>query len=204
MIAPATELYVWVCVAGLFVQMIIRAPHSARRRANRIAVEQFRNTENALIFLVFLGMFVAPVAHAFMRPVDAFAMKVAAPTSLALGVLGVLGVLVLCGALYLFLRSHADLGRNWSPSLQIREDHSLTTAGVYTHIRHPMYSAIWLICIAQALLLQNWLTGFAAMIAFLPMHIIRIPREEAMMRAQFRHSYIDYSARTKRLIPGVY
>jgi protein-S-isoprenylcysteine O-methyltransferase Ste14 len=201
MIAPSTDPFVWICIAGLCAQMLIRAPHSVRRRGNRIAVEQFKAMENALIFLVFLGMFVAPVANAFVRPVDAFAMKLAAPISLALGVFG---VVVLCGALYLFHRSHADLGRNWSPSLQIREDHSLTTAGVYTHIRHPMYSSIWLIGIAQALLLQNWLTGFAAMIAFLPMHVIRIPREEAMMRAQFDQSYIDYSARTKRLIPGVY
>jgi protein-S-isoprenylcysteine O-methyltransferase Ste14 len=201
MIAPSTDPFVWICIAGLCAQMLIRAPHSVRRRENRIALEKFKAAENALIFLVFLGMFLLPVAHAFVRPIDAFAIKLVGPINLALSAFG---VLVLCGALYLFHRSHLDLGRNWSPNLQIREDHSLTTAGVYTHIRHPMYSAIWLIGIAHALLLQNWLTGFAAIFAFLPMHLIRIPREEAMMRAQFGQRYIDYSARTKRLIPGVY
>jgi protein-S-isoprenylcysteine O-methyltransferase Ste14 len=46
--------------------------------------------------------------------------------------------------LWLFYRSHADLGTNWSITLEIREQHRLITQGVYRRIRHPMYSALGL------------------------------------------------------------
>ncbi len=47
-------------------------------------------------------------------------------------------------ALWLFWRSHADLGRNWSQAFELRKGHELITHGVYRVVRHPMYAAIWL------------------------------------------------------------
>lgn len=38
-------------------------------------------------------------------------------------------------------RTHADLGRNWWLSLEIREGHTLITQGVFRYIRHPMYTS---------------------------------------------------------------
>ena len=73
--------------------------------------------------------------------------------------LPVIGAALLLPGLHLFWRSHADLGRNWSVTTEIREDHTLITDGFYARIRHPMYTAIFLICIAQALLMDNWLAG---------------------------------------------
>ena len=69
-------------------------------------------------------------------------------------------------ALWLFWRSHADLGQNWSVSLEIRKDHRIVQHGVYRLIRHPMYASIWLWSIAQALLLANWLAGWSAVVPF--------------------------------------
>jgi len=45
----------------------------------------------------------------------------------------------------------------------MRKEHRLVTAGVYRHIRHPMYAAIFLWCLAQGLLLPNWLAGWSAL-----------------------------------------
>ncbi len=45
---------------------------------------------------------------------------------------------------WLFWRPHIGLGRNWSPSLQLREEHTLVTKGVYHSIRHPMFASMWL------------------------------------------------------------
>jgi len=52
-------------------------------------------------------------------------------------------------------RTHKDLGRNWSVTLEVREQHALVTNGVYSRVRHPMYSAFWLWALAQALLLPK-------------------------------------------------
>jgi protein-S-isoprenylcysteine O-methyltransferase Ste14 len=53
---------------------------------------------------------------------------------------------------------------------------------VYGTIRHPMYASIWLFGLAQGLLLENWLAGWAAVATFAPMYFLRTPREEPMMR----------------------
>jgi protein-S-isoprenylcysteine O-methyltransferase Ste14 len=102
------------------------------------------------------------------------------------------------------LRSHADLGINWSISLELRENHRLVTCGVYRRIQHPMYTAIFLQAIAQALLLPNWLAGPACLIAFLFMLPLRIRPEESMMLEKFGGDYVSYIGRTKRLIPSVW
>ena len=49
-----------------------------------------------------------------------------------------IGTVVIALSLWLFWRSHSDLGLNWSVSLEIRQGHELVTHGVYRHIRHPM------------------------------------------------------------------
>ena len=70
---------------------------------------------------------------------------------------GFTGIIVFGSGLWLLWRSHADLGRNWTVTAEIRENHRLVTDGVFRYIRHPMYSAHWLWGIAQALLIQNYI-----------------------------------------------
>ena len=115
-----------------------------------------------------------------------------------------LGAVCLAFGLWLFYRAHADLGTNWSVSLELREDHRLVTDGVYQHIRHPMYTAILLTAVAQALLLPNWLAGPSCLIAFLLMLAFRLGPEERMMRDRFGDDYVAYARRTKRLVAGVW
>jgi len=102
---------------------------------------------------------------------------------------------------WLFWRSHGDLGRNWSPSLQLREGHELVTGGVYRSIRHPMYASMWLWGVAQALLLQNWIAGWAGLVSFVPLYLLRVPREERMMLDEFGEEYRSYMNRTGCIIP---
>jgi len=59
-----------------------------------------------------------------------------------------LGIAVFGGVLWLFYRTHHDLGANWSVSLDLRERHTLVTTGVYARIRHPMYAGFWMMALA--------------------------------------------------------
>ncbi len=117
------------------------------------------------------------------------------------GWLGWIGTAVFAMALFLLWRSHADLGRNWSAILQIRQEHSLITDGIYRHIRHPMYAAHLLWAIAQGLLLENWLVGWAFLVISVPFYLLRVPKEEKMMLEQFGQEYRQYISRTGRIIP---
>ena len=115
--------------------------------------------------------------------------------------LGWIGTAVFAKALLLLWRSHADLGRNWSAILQIKQKHTLVTNGIYRHIRHPMYAAHLLWAIAQGLLLENWLAGWAFLVVFVPLYLIRVPKEERMMLEQFDEQYSQYITRTGGIIP---
>ena len=110
---------------------------------------------------------------------------------------------LLVAAILLFLRAHRDLGANWSPSVEINARQTLITSGVYRVIRHPMYASQLLWCVAQALLLHNWIAGLAGFVIFLPMYLVRVPNEEQMMLDHFGNRYQGYCQRTGRLLPRV-
>jgi len=114
------------------------------------------------------------------------------------------GVVVLAASLWLFARSHADLGTNWSITLEVREAHRIVTSGVYRTTRHPMYSALLLDSIGFALVLPNWVAGLAYLVSMLPLVAFRLRPEEQLMRAEFGAEYDAYARRSKRLIPGIW
>lgn len=142
----------------------------------------------------FVGILVIPLLH-LTTPIFGSATYHLPPWA------GWLGTGLFGTALWVLWRSHADLGRNWSQTLHVRQGHDLVTHGVYTHIRHPMYAAFMLWGIAQPLLLQNWIAGWSHLLAFLVVYVVRVPREEAMLQAHFGATYTAYMQRTGRILP---
>lgn len=183
-----------VWLAAFVGQILIRSPYAARNQKNVVVAGKRDAGERTLLFLMFLTMMLLPLSH-LATGVFAFA-DYALPSWAAYA-----GAAAQALFLWLFWRSHADLGRNWSPSLEVREGHGLVTNGVYARIRHPMYAAIWISALTQPLLVQNWIAGALVVPAFAAMWFIRVPREEAMMRETFGDAYQDYCGRTGRLVP---
>lgn len=183
---------VWLAV--FLAMFAIRAPHALRNHADVVTEARKGPAEMALLTGMFMAMIALPVIH---LATGAFAFadyplpEWAAWTGTAAQV----------PILWLFWRSHADLGRNWSPSLELREDHKLITRGIYRHIRHPMYAAIWISVLAQPLLIHNWLAGALVIPAFAAMWFIRVPNEEAMMQARFGSAWESYCLHAGRLLP---
>jgi protein-S-isoprenylcysteine O-methyltransferase Ste14 len=182
---------------GMAAWYVIRYPYARRARRIGIVRRRDRAGELALLFFVSLGLFVVPLIYVVTGQ-PAFADYQFRPAQ------GYAGVLVFIGALWLFRRSHQDLGRHWSITLEIREQHSVVSTGVYRRIRHPMYAAFWLQAIAQALLLPNWIAGPAGLVAVALLFFVRVGREERLMLEEFGDDYRNYMARTYRIVPGIY
>lgn len=185
-----------VWLAAFVAMVAIRTPYARRSQANTIVAARNDLVERLLLAAMFLTMMVLPLVH------------------LATGIFGFadyelpdwaagIGAALQLPFLWLFWRSHADLGRNWSPGLEIRQDHGLVTSGVYARLRHPMYAAIWLSALAQPLLIHNWIAGTLVIPAFAAMWFVRTPHEEAMLRASFGDAYDAYARRTGRLFPRI-
>jgi protein-S-isoprenylcysteine O-methyltransferase Ste14 len=183
--------------AGLIVWYIIRYPFERKAKKVGVTKSLFGWRETALLAFAFLGLCILPAFFALTGFPAAFDRPVIA------AVAG-LGVVVLCAALWLFYRSHAGLGRNWSISLEIREQHHLVNAGAYRLIRHPMYASFFLLALAQILLLPNWFAGGAGLVGVGVLFGFRVRQEERMMRERFGAEYLDYMAHTKRLIPWIF
>lgn len=92
------------------------------------------------------------------------------------------------------------LGKEWSPQLQLREDHHLVTSGPYAHIRHPMYTGTASFGLGLALVSANWI--FVALAALVIVGLaFRIPQEEKMLIGEFGEEYRAYMQRTGRWFP---
>jgi protein-S-isoprenylcysteine O-methyltransferase Ste14 len=178
---------------GILAEIVIRAPFRNNLKAVKTD-QRVSQTEQILLGLLTATGIVFPLIYSVTNWLD-FA-NYGLPTWM-----GWLGIFVLVCALLIFWRAHADLKSNWSPSLEIFESHTLVTKGIYAYIRHPMYTSGYLVAIAQSLLLQNWIAGPLALIAFLFFHLMRVQAEEKMMLDTFGDQYREYMKRTGGVIP---
>ncbi|MFG1317615.1 protein-S-isoprenylcysteine O-methyltransferase [Xanthobacter autotrophicus] len=184
--------------AGVASWYVLRIPFQRKARRQQVADARHRTARDmTLLTISTLGLGVMPAIYA-LTSFPRFASYVPAVAQV------VAGVLVFLAALWLFWRTHRQLGRNWSVTLEIKDKHKLITSGVYERVRHPMYSAFFLWALAQALLLPNLIAGPAGLVGFGTLFFFRVGREEKMMREAFGAEYEAYEKRTKRVIPGLY
>ncbi|GGJ36923.1 protein-S-isoprenylcysteine O-methyltransferase [Neoroseomonas lacus] len=173
---------------------VIRRPFERKSKRNVLLRDAMDVREKTLLLISLTGLGVIPLAYiatGFPKALDQGFSPLRA----------VAGLLVFVASLVLFYATHKALGRNWSVTLAVRAEHSLVTGGVYRFVRHPMYTAFWMWAIAQALTLQNWVAGPAGIIGFGLLYLLRVGREEALMRETFGTAWDDYAARTPRVIP---
>jgi len=110
------------------------------------------------------------------------------------------GIITLLG-IGLFGWAHYILGLNWTAILALSSSHKLVTDGPYKSVRHPMYTAFFVIGIGFTLLSANWLVGVIYLGALWAMYQTRVAAEEKMMVERFGDDYQKYMERTGRLLP---
>lgn len=185
-----------VILLASVVMVAIRAPHGHRSSTVPIVKDRKDRLEVVLLTFAWIAFFL-PLLW-IVTPLFAFAEYPLHPLPF------ILGTLLLAFGLWLFHRSHTDLGTNWSITLQMRENHQLIKHGVYRSIRHPMYLALLIFALGQALVIPNWFVGPFDAIVMVVLVALRVGREEQMMREEFGQDYVTYSAETKRLLPGIW
>ena len=93
------------------------------------------------------------------------------------------------------------LGRG-GPGIDVPPE-NIVAQGPYKYIRNPMYLGHLIFMLGLALAFRSW--PAAALFAF---HIVwfqlRVIADEARLETLFGAAYMDYKARVKRWIPGVY
>ena len=185
-----------IILLASIVMVAIRAPHGQRSHGIPVVRSRKGKLEIVLLTMAWLAFFLPLIWIA--TPVLAFADYTLRPVPL------LTGAVCLTLGLWLFQLSHADLGANWSITLEVREKHTLVTQGVYRRVRHPMYTALLLYSVGQALVLPNYVAGPSYGVTMALLVALRIGPEERMMLEEFGKDYQEYMAQTKRLLPGIW
>ena len=194
MTPTVAKIFFVCCVVGWW---LIRFPHERKVRKNAIKTNRRDGTELLLLGISLTGLGLIPIAYVF----TGFPAIAERPFVPALAWLGIATGLF---SLWLFWRTHKELGRNWSVSLEVRDKHELITGGVYRYVRHPMYSAFFLWAVAQFQLLPNWVAGLSGIVGFGTLYLFRVGREEKLMLDAFGEEYRAYMRRTARVVPWIY
>ncbi|GJM14483.1 MAG: farnesyl cysteine carboxyl-methyltransferase [Pseudohongiella sp.] len=105
-----------------------------------------------------------------------------------------------CG-LALFCSTHLFLGRNFSGTVEIREQHQLVQTGLYRFVRHPMYGAFIVMGFSYLLIAGNAFVGLASILGPYLLYRSRVEREEQALLAEFGEAYVSYSEKTGSLLP---
>lgn len=105
---------------------------------------------------------------------------------LAGGVFGISGVMI--------------LGRNSTPLPHPRDGSQLVQSGIYSVVRHPLYTSVMLASLGWALTWKSWFALPPALM-LIPFFRAKVRREERWLLEKFP-DYADYSRRIPRFIPN--
>ena len=187
---------VLIALYSLFSIIRIEYYRKARKASYKTVIEEKRR------YAIWLSIFIC-------YEVFTFFIYILFPEILAWGALPLPTWLRLTGAglgiiaLLWFVWIHQTLGNNLSVRIMIKDSQYLVTNGPYRRVRHPMYTAFYLLHIAAFLLTANWFIGVTWIAGLTTIIFLRVNREEAMLLARFGEAYISYTENTGRFLPRV-
>jgi protein-S-isoprenylcysteine O-methyltransferase Ste14 len=94
----------------------------------------------------------------------------------------------------------SNLGKNVTPTVVTRANHTLVTSGPYRWVRHPLYVMGLIAYLGFAFLAQNWFIALMSVIVFVII-AMRASKEEARLVETFGDAYREYMRRTGKFIP---
>lgn len=114
-----------------------------------------------------------------------------------------IGILIMLAGLILAIWARRTLGRNWSANVQIKQDHELVTDGPYATVRHPIYTALILMFVGNAIVVGD-VRGVVGVLIVWASFYLKSRREEQFMLSEFGEPYAHYRQRTGGIWPRLF
>ena len=197
---PAGTLHwsnAWLLMAILFIPMLlmgivmyVKSPELLTKRLNNKEKRSEQKSVVALSALIFIGGFIiAGLNHRFGWHTLPNYISYTFATIFTIGY-----------ALYAeVMRENTYLSR----TIEIQENQTVVSTGLYGIVRHPMYMATVLMYLAMPLVLGS-LIAFGIMLLYIPIIIRRINDEEQLLKTELP-GYSEYCTQVHwRLIPFIY
>jgi protein-S-isoprenylcysteine O-methyltransferase Ste14 len=115
-------------------------------------------------------------------------------------VLTIFGTAVVAAGLAFSVWARVHLGRNWSGTVTLKQDHELIRSGPYRFVRHPIYTGLLFAFAGTAVVRGEW-RGLLAVAFFLAAVWRKSRLEERWLGELFGDAYARYRAEVAALIP---
>jgi protein-S-isoprenylcysteine O-methyltransferase Ste14 len=112
------------------------------------------------------------------------------------------GVVIVVVGLLFAIWARNVLGRNWSGTVTLKENHELIRSGPYRYVRHPIYTGLLIAFAGSAIARGEWRGLLALGIAFAALWR-KLKLEEEWMIETFGDAYRRYRDEVRALIPFV-
>jgi len=119
-------------------------------------------------------------------------------------VVGWSGLLIAAGGISIRLWANRTLGEHYTRTLRVATTQTILQKGPYRNIRHPGYLGSTLMWVGAGLATTNWIVVILAVVLMSAAYYYRIRVEEEMLMVTLGAEYLEYKARTWRLIPFVF
>lgn len=113
----------------------------------------------------------------------------------------VLGATMIVGGLIFRICSIRHLGRYFTATVQIVDDHHLITGGPYAIVRHPSYLGAYVAIVGVGVYLHTLVGTIAAAVLMAGAYFYRIRVEETALGKVFGIDYIVYQQTTPAIVP---
>ena len=115
-----------------------------------------------------------------------------------------IAVVAASGSVLLIMSAVKTLGKEWSITARMVQDHQLATKGPYARVRHPIYTGMLGMLIATGLAISHWIALVAAIVIFAIGTLIRVRIEERLLRETFGQRFEEYARQVPAVIPGIF
>lgn len=116
--------------------------------------------------------------------------------------LALAGVALTYGGVAIAIWARLTLGRQWSASVTLKEEHQLVRRGPYGVVRHPIYSGVMLATLGTALVVGDVAALLGTALSY-AMWYVKSRHEERFMVERFGAQYEAYRRDTWALVPFI-
>lgn len=156
-----------------------------------------KNSDRLSIIVILLMSSLSVVASVVEWAYSNNAMESSISMTITGALLLVLGIAVRVWAI-------RTLGKHFTATVTLTDDHQLVRTGPYRFVRHPSYLGAFMAIMGCPIFLNAWWATGIAIAAMTIAYYLRIGVEEKMLSSYFGDKYLEYSKQTKRIIPFIW